>query len=120
MKTYPTLLAITLLTVLPGCDKLPGLANSSSNSPSITGDRPAAADEWEYLVVSSGKVYFSSPSKQVVDASGSIFAAPFSQEAVSTQSALDKLGKEGWELVTIVGQIGGDQEFILKRRKKKA
>jgi len=112
-KTYLRLLVVATISVSSGCASLPFSAASTS-LPSATGATPAAADEWEYLVVTNGKVYFSSPEKQ---ASGSI---AFSEEGTSTQAALDKLGGEGWELVTVVGVIGGDQEFILKRRKKKA
>lgn len=103
---------LTAAMSMSGCANLPLFA--STPAVSSTGPMPAAADEWEYLVVSNGRVYFGLPSKQ---ASGSI---AFRDEAVGTQTSLDQLGREGWELVTVVGLIGGDQEFILKRRKKKA
>lgn len=108
---------LTLLILLVAILATSGCATnplSASTGASSTGPVPVAADEWEYLVVTNGKVYFGDPIKQ---ASGSV---AFSDEANGTQSALDKLGKEGWELVTVVGVIGGDQEFVLKRRKRKA
>ena len=37
-------------------------------------------------------------------------------EAIKLQNKLDVLGKYGWELVSIVGTIGGDQQFVLKRK----
>lgn len=84
--------------------------------PYVTGPRPADADEWEYLVVSS-KPVFGTPVKQKT-ASGS--ASVFPQEATALQAALDRLGYEGWELASVIGSYDGDQEFVLKRRKKKA
>ncbi|HEY9855605.1 MAG TPA: hypothetical protein V6D05_07700, partial [Stenomitos sp.] len=109
MKRTVTLLAVLSASLLAsGCTSLPTFAPSTNVS--STGPAPAAADEWEYLVVSNGKVYFGNPSKQ------STASVAFSEEATSTQSALDKLGQEGWELVGVVGLIGGDQEFLLKRR----
>jgi hypothetical protein len=37
------------------------------------------------------------------------------QEATSTQKQMDTLGRFGWELVGVVGEIGGDQELLFKR-----
>jgi hypothetical protein len=69
--------------------------------------------EWEYLVISYGQAYFGSPIK-----TESYLSAPSraGQEAVSLQKSLDNLGKVGWELVAVIGIIGGDQELILKRK----
>lgn len=79
--------------------------------------------QWEYLIVSFGKVYFSDPiSDTDVKTSGLSKLISFSKagivianEAVTTESKLDTLGKFGWELVGIVGAIGGDQELLFKR-----
>jgi hypothetical protein len=82
-----------------------------------------APQKWEYLVVSPGKVYwcggdsvFSNacpPGTAKADVSE---ATGFkSGEAVELEQLLDKVGQQGWELVDIVGQIGGDQEFVFKR-----
>lgn len=76
---------------------------------------PAGA-KWEYLVVTA-KATFSVSSetlgllnKQVGN------TLLFVQQAGILQQSMDELGKQGWELVTVVGTIGGDQEFIFKRR----
>lgn len=75
---------------------------------------PDSVQKWEYLVVTPGKVYW---------CSGSSYGCPlekvigmgFRREAVECEKLLDEAGQMGWELVTVVGQIGGDQEFIFKR-----
>lgn len=94
------ILALSLI-LLSGCNPITA-ATSLVSSP----------DEWEYLVVSPGKVYFdpsTSTSKQHT----------VTDEASGTELSFDILGKDGWELVTSLGAIGGDQEFVFKRKKKK-
>ena len=84
----------------------------------------AAPLHWEYLVLSLGKNYFSSiPS----DATYIIPNLGFkslayrddgfhrTNEATTTESQMDILGKNGWELVNIIGMIGGDQQYVFKR-----
>lgn len=79
--------------------------------------------QWEYLVVSFGKVYFSDPmTDPEAKSSGLSKLLSFSQagiviakEGLTTQKPMDTLGKFGWELVAIVGAIGGDQEMLFKR-----
>ncbi len=76
---------------------------------------------WEYLVVSFGKAYFSEPTKDADALLKSKAVVYFGaglndfSEAIDIQSNIDLLGKKGWELISVVGQIGGDQEFIFKR-----
>lgn len=117
---FPALLLLSLLT---GCNSVPGVTTQNTPASQITkadldeliaksGKVTAEKQEWEYLVVSKGKVYFYDPTNKQPE------SKPFSSEATTTQSALDALGAEGWELVAVVGVIGGDQEFILKRPKQ--
>jgi hypothetical protein len=70
-------------------------------------------EQWEYLVVSYGKTLFSHPAK-----SKDYFPLTrhIASEAVDLQESLDGLGYLGWELVSIVGAIGGDQQLVLKRK----
>jgi hypothetical protein len=75
----------------------------------VAGDRP----QWEYLVLSFGKAYFGDAVK-TKNYSPIVPLVP--NEADELQQSLDGLGKLGWELVSVVGIIGGDQELLLKRR----
>ena len=76
---------------------------------------------WEYLIVTPGKVHWCgespffnncAPGTAKADVSA---ATGFQGESVKLEQQLSKLGEQGWELVTVVGMIGGDQEFIFKR-----
>lgn len=78
---------------------------------------------WEYLVVSFGKTRFGDPvldpelkqagrSKVLSYSEAGVVAAA---EAVLVQRQMDALGRFGWELVAVVGSIGGDQQMIFKR-----
>jgi len=82
-----------------------------------------AHPQWEYLVISFGKTYFTAPnetpetktsgySKLISYSKVGIVSA---QEALGTQSQMDTLGKFGWELVGVVGAIGGDQQMLFRR-----
>lgn len=70
-------------------------------------------DEWEYLVISYGKAYFGLAEKTLLFQS---IENGIGQEANGLQTNLDILGKLGWEVVSVVGSIGGDQEILLKRK----
>lgn len=41
----------------------------------------------------------------------------YTLEAIPYEKSLDLLGKHGWEVVTVTGAVGGDQQIILKRVK---
>jgi hypothetical protein len=74
--------------------------------------------QWEYLVVSYGKTIFGAPEKTL--AYRSIGLSATAQEANEVQRSLDVLGRFGWEVITIVGTIGGDQQIVFKRRYDRA
>lgn len=69
--------------------------------------------KWEYLVVCFGKTYFDFPNKLNIYFT---LSESGGDEGIKLQNKLDVLGKYGWELVSIVGTIGGDQQFVLKRK----
>ena len=78
--------------------------------------------QWEYLVISFGKTYFSSPTdiaaKQTGQSKLMIFGplgGVVAQEALDTQEQVDTLGRYGWELIGVLGAIGGDQQWVFKR-----
>lgn len=114
MKIKPSLLFVSaLLSFVVFC------SSNGQAQPRPRSNQP----QWEYLVVSFGKVFFSNPmtdpeakeigySKLLSFSQAGIVTA---QEALSTQRSMDTLGKFGWELVGVVGAIGGDQEMLFKR-----
>ena len=72
-------------------------------------------EKWEYLIVSRGRVLYS----YVEEGHSKIGDADIGllQSADGAAGTLDALGERGWELVSVVGQIGGDQQFVFKRRR---
>ncbi len=78
-------------------------------------DGPAKVDrtEWEYLVVAS-------PSNVNLTPTGNPRMrkepGPFGREAFVLEQHLDKLGVNGWELVSVAG-TPGDPHYYFKRRK---
>lgn len=87
------------------------------------GQQVAEVREWEYLVVSYGSTAFIDPLVEL-EARGTTFSKieMFGEigitvplEAVELQRNIDVLGKFGWELVAVVGAIGGDQQLVFKR-----
>jgi hypothetical protein len=69
--------------------------------------------QWEYMVISFGKTYFDFPEKSIKYIS---LIDEIGQEGKNLQKNLDTLGQYGWELISIVGSIGGDQQLVLKRK----
>jgi len=95
----------------------------TSGSDKTSLSNPYTGKQWEYLVVSFGKIRFIDPtdtpelktkglSKLVSYSKLGVVSA---SEALTTQFQMDTLGKFGWELVGVVGAIGGDQELLFKR-----
>lgn len=81
---------------------------------------PQPKQQWEYLIISPGETYFTGERDTGLDMrmkllryGGGNFASV--SEAMEAENTLDKLGSFGWELVAIVGTIGGDQQFVFKR-----
>jgi len=74
----------------------------------------SSSDKWEYMVVSFGKAEFS----QLLSKTMAYWDEGVSKDAYgasSYENNLDILGQHGWEVTTILGAIGGDQQVILKR-----
>lgn len=72
--------------------------------------------QWEYLVISPGSISFSlvgtEPPEKFDEVAGLVRLLRYSGGATTY---LDVLGLVGWELVAVVGSIGGDQQYVLKR-----
>lgn len=78
-------------------------------------DAPAKADntEWEYLVVATpSNVNFSATGNQRMRKE----PGPFGREAFVLEQHMDKLGANGWELVSVAG-TPADPHYYFKRRK---
>lgn len=81
------------------------------------------ADPYEYLVVSYGETLYSNPflNPDSADAAFSkvqLFSeigVTIPSEAITLQRNIDVLGQFGWEMITVVGSIGGDQQLVFKR-----
>lgn len=86
---------------------------AAATLPIIVGSK-SIDHQWEYLVVSYGKTVFGIPEKTL--AYRSIGLSATAQEANEIQQSLDILGRFGWEIITIVGSIGGDQQIVMKRK----
>ncbi len=74
----------------------------------------SSSDKWEYMVVSFGKAEFS----QLLSKTMAYWDEGVSKDAYgasSYENNLDILGQHGWEVTSILGAIGGDQQVILKR-----
>ena len=83
---------------------------------------PTPKQQWEYLVISPGKVYFTAISDPTLEGGPKLYRYGYGDplislisEATETESIFDKLGSAGWELAGILGTIGGDQQFVFKR-----
>lgn len=81
---------------------------SSHNDP-----EKAVTDKWEYLIVAGGNVNLSGVGSEMSKrkADGSF------REASVVQRNLDKLGQQGWELVTVHG-LPAEPIYYLKRPKE--
>lgn len=121
MKKQPALFLLAVSLLLPHAH-----AQNNVTAPAATTPAPAAKvtndGQWEYLVISFGKTYFSSPTdiaaKQAGQSKLMIFGplgGVIAQEALSTQQQVDTLGRYGWELIGVLGSIGGDQQWVFKR-----
>lgn len=78
-------------------------------------DEPAKVDktEWEYLVVATpSNVNFTATNNQRMRKE----PGPFGREAFVLEQHLDKLGANGWELVSVAG-TPADPHYYFKRRK---
>ena len=72
------------------------------------------ADQWEYLVVAGpSTTNFSPTSSPRMRKEPNV---PFGREAFVLEQHMDKLGANGWELVTVAGPPT-DPAFYFKRRK---
>lgn len=123
MRRILVLLFMAALSTASAAGALPsGTTAPPPPKPASSPVSHAQTARWEYLVVSFGKTYFSDALNAEDKQSGlsklrtlSEAGILIAQEATLTQADMDKLGRYGWELVGIVGAIGGDQKMVFKR-----
>lgn len=118
MNRFFCSLLVTTALVLPSAG-----AQTTPGAPVTPVVKVSTDGQWEYLVLSFGKTYFSSPADIAAKQSGQSKLMIFgplggvvASEALDVQDQVDTLGRYGWELITVLGAIGGDQEWVFKRR----
>ena len=116
MKKQPLRLFLAAAALLTGAH-----AAAQASPPAAT-TKVSTDGQWEYLVISFGKTYFSSAAdisaKQTGQSKLMIFGplgGVVASEALDTQDQVDTLGRYGWELIGVLGAIGGDQQWVFKR-----
>ena len=91
------------------------LAVVKSKAQEETNTRPsAAADQWEYLAVAGPSTTNLTPTNN--SRMRKEPNVPFGREAFVLEQHLDKLGANGWELVSVAGPPT-DPAYYFKRRK---
>jgi hypothetical protein len=101
MKRRQVMLVAVLLLVA-----VAGLSGMAVSRPDKSG---SSGEQWEYLVVAGGNVNLTPTDNPSMRKEPGAFA----REDFPLESNLDKLGKNGWEMVTVT--VG--PTFIFKRRK---
>ena len=104
------ILLLTLLVLLPVSTVVVNTAGQDSRSTRPT----VVAEKWEYLVLGQ-------PSSTNFEATGNSEMrkqdGSFGQEGFVLESQLDKVGKNGWELVSVAG-LPAHPIYYFKRRTK--
>lgn len=90
-----------------------GAAQAQTKPPAAAPTPSGHEQQWEYIVVSYGKTVFETPEKTLGYRSLGLSGG---SEATDLEANLDIMGRFGWEVATIVGTIGGDQQIVLKRK----
>lgn len=77
-------------------------------------ERKAAEPQWEYLVVTGGRVNLATAGNEQYPALRK--QTEFGSEAFTVERNLDKLGTKGWELVAVYGPPT-EPVYYLKRKR---
>ncbi len=108
-KTDRTLVLTLLALALLGTALLTSVRHAAADIP-----ESFAGDQWEYLAVAGPSTTNFSPSGN--SRMRKEPTASFGREAFVLQQHLDRLGANGWELVTVAGPPT-DPAYYFKRRK---
>ena len=74
----------------------------------------ATTPQWEYMVISLGTPSYSSLESKTMAYWEDLISVDI-MSVPEWEEDLDILGQKGWEVVSLLGSIGGDQEILLKR-----
>ncbi|HKF56758.1 MAG TPA: hypothetical protein VKJ45_14975 [Blastocatellia bacterium] len=109
MKRRHLILSAAVVVTCTG--SLLGLGTSRAGSQS---EPTSSSEHWEYLIVNGGGNVNLAPTDNP-----SMRKEPgaFAREDFALEGNLDKLGKKGWELVTVADSARTGPTFIFKRRK---
>jgi hypothetical protein len=108
-KRVPLIVAALCLAVIPVV-VVKTMGQQESNSDNRTG-----VEQWEYLAVAGPSTANFSPT--TTPRMRKEPNVPFGREAFVLEQHLDKLGANGWELVTVAGPPT-DPAYYFKRRKQ--
>lgn len=111
-RMYLGVISLVITLFVFGIAISAGLKTKGQDSPPTT--REVAMEQWEYLTVAgpmTGLTPVDNPRLRKEP------NAAFNREAFALQQQLDKLGANGWELVTIAGPPT-DPAYYFKRRKR--
>jgi hypothetical protein len=117
----PFIIFIFISIFVAGCNR--EIKADKSNENAVNYNATSKEDQVEYLVVSFGKVEYGGIVDNIRNGNSKLVAfQEFSNllsgyEGIDIQTKLDMLGRFGWNLVNTVGAIGGDQEYIFKRKR---
>lgn len=111
MKRRQVILVLVLLTVA-AATLLSRTAVSRTHGADATGS--GEREQWEYLIIGGGGNVNLTPTENTSMRKES---GAFAREDFVLESNLDKLGRNGWELVTVTDLQRPGAMFIFKRRK---
>lgn len=102
---------LSAAVVLTACVVILGFGTSRTGAQS---ESASSSEHWEYLIIDGGgNVNFTPTDNPSMRKEPGAFA----REDFALEGNLDKLGKKGWELVTVAESPRTGHTFIFKRRK---
>lgn len=112
------------ILMLVGCNEVDATREKSSHDKDVAINATQPDERWEYLVVSFGTTEFKKIDSGIRTGTSKLvafreFADLLSgHEGINLQYKLDILGRFGWEVVSALGHIAGDQQLVLKRERR--
>lgn len=120
---HKIIIFLSVLTLV-GCYETEAIAKNNNSDKDIVINATLPEERWEYLVVSFGTTEFQKIDSGIRNGTSKLvafreFADLLSgHEGINLQYKLDVLGRFGWEVVSALGRIAGDQQLVLKRERR--